>query len=80
MASTGLTRFPVVDRRQAERGARRHRGSEAGIPHLVGMVALPDLLKARVATLEAERKRERVLPLRLFPLRFMAEKEKSSVS
>jgi CBS domain-containing protein len=79
MASSGLTRFPVVDRRQPERGGRRHRGSEAGIPRLVGMVALPDLLKARVATLEAERKRERVIPFRLFPLRFMAEKEKSSI-
>ena len=44
------------------------------------MVALPDLLKARVATLEAERKRERVLPLRLFPLRFTADKEKSSLA
>jgi len=56
MAETGLTRFPVVD----ERDARR----------LVGMLSLTDLLKARTLNLEAERRRERVLPLRLvFPRR-----------
>jgi len=34
----------------------------------VGMVSLDDLLKARAHTLDAERRRERVLPLRLmFP-------------
>jgi hypothetical protein len=33
------------------------------------MVSLDDLLKARANTLDAERRRERVLPLRLmFPL------------
>jgi chloride channel protein, CIC family len=54
MAETGLTRFPVVDRD----GSRK----------LVGMVSLDDLLKARSHTLDAERHRERVLPLRLmFP-------------
>jgi CIC family chloride channel protein len=54
MAETGLTRFPVV-----ERGGSRK---------LVGMVSLDDLLKARAHTLDAERRRERVLPLRLmFP-------------
>jgi H+/Cl- antiporter ClcA len=51
MAETGLTRFPVVDR------------SDPG--RLVGMVALADLLEARVRNLEAEHRRERVLPLRL---------------
>jgi CIC family chloride channel protein len=50
MAETGLTRFPVV-----ERGRSRK---------LVGMVALFDLLEARVRTLEAEHRRERVLPVR----------------
>ena len=54
MAETGLTRFPVVERD----GPRK----------LVGMVSLDDLLKARAHTLDAERRRERVLPLRLmFP-------------
>jgi len=54
MAETGLTRFPVVERD----GSRK----------LVGMVSLDDLLKARAHTLDAERRRERVLPLRLmFP-------------
>jgi chloride channel protein, CIC family len=51
MAETGLTRFPVVER--------------DGSKTLVGMVSLDDLLKARTSTLDAERRRERVLPLRL---------------
>jgi H+/Cl- antiporter ClcA/predicted transcriptional regulator len=51
MAETGLTRFPVVER--------------DGSKTLVGMVSLDDLLKARTNTLDAERRRERVLPLRL---------------
>ena len=56
MAETGITRFPVVE----NDGSRR----------LVGMVSLEDLLKARAHTLDAERRRERVLPTRLkFPLR-----------
>jgi CIC family chloride channel protein len=46
MADTGLTRFPVVD--------REHR-------HVVGMIALTDLLKARALNLDAEQRRERVL-------------------
>lgn len=50
MAETGLTRFPVV-----ERETRR----------VIGMISLNDLLKARVRNLEAERRRERVLPVRL---------------
>lgn len=52
MAETGLTRFPVVERRN---------------PHkLVGMVSLNDLLKARERNLEEERERERVLKVRFF--------------
>jgi len=50
MAETGLTRFPVV-----ERGGRQ----------LLGMIGLFDLLQARVRNLEAERRRERMIPLRL---------------
>jgi chloride channel protein, CIC family len=49
MAESGLTRFPVV-----ERGSRR----------LLGMVGLFDLLAGRRRVLEAERRRERVLPRR----------------
>lgn len=49
MAETGLTRLPVV-----ERVAPRK---------LLGMISLYDLLTARVRNLEAERRRERVLPL-----------------
>ena len=51
MAETGLTRFPVVER--------------DGLNTLVGMVSLDDLLQARVHALEAERRRERILPLHL---------------
>jgi len=51
MAETGLTRFPVVERN--------------GSKKLVGMISLDDLLKARTQTLEAERRREVILPLRL---------------
>jgi CBS domain-containing protein len=50
MAETGLTRFPVVGRR-----SRR----------LLGMIGLFDLLEARLRNLEAERRRDRVLPVRL---------------
>lgn len=54
MADTGLTHFPVV-----ERGPSRR---------LVGMISLEDLLKARTHNLESERRRERVMTLRLaFP-------------
>jgi H+/Cl- antiporter ClcA len=51
MAATGFTRLPVV-----ERGAART---------LVGMISLTDLLTARARTLEAERRRERILPIRV---------------
>ena len=50
MAETGLTRFPVVDREQ----------------RLLGMITLSDLLEARARTLDAERRRERVLVPRLW--------------
>ena len=54
MAETGLTRFPVLERD----GSRK----------LVGIVSLADLLKARTHTLDAEHRRERVLPVKLrFP-------------
>jgi chloride channel protein, CIC family len=51
MAETGLTSFPVV-----ERGGERR---------LVGMISLEDLLKARTLNLDAERRRERVMRVRL---------------
>ena len=55
MASTGLTEFPVVERRDPRK--------------LLGLVSLDDLLQARVRRLHEEHRRERVLPLRLvFPL------------
>lgn len=54
MAETGFTRFPVIDRDDHNK--------------LLGIVSLDDLLKARVASLEAETRRERVLRVRyLFP-------------
>jgi H+/Cl- antiporter ClcA/predicted transcriptional regulator len=56
MAETGFTRLPVVS---------RHAPAQ-----LVGMVSLSDLLKARVHHLEEERRRERILQMRLLgPLR-----------
>jgi CIC family chloride channel protein len=75
MADSGYTRFPVVDRRgDRDKGKKRERGAAQGVPKLVGMVILQDLLKARVANLAAERKRERVLPIRIFPLHFGSKK------
>jgi CBS domain-containing protein len=54
MADTGLTHFPVIDRESGQR--------------LLGMISLEDLLKARTRNLESERRRERVMTLRLaFP-------------
>jgi len=55
MAETGLTRLPVIARRDGT---------------LVGMLALTDLLIARARILEAEQRRERVLGgrLRLFDM------------
>jgi CBS domain-containing protein len=49
MASTGLTRFPVVER--------------GGTRRLVGMISLSDLLAGRTRTLDAEHRRERVFSL-----------------
>ena len=51
MAETGFTRLPVIERDNAGK--------------LIGMISLNDLLKARVRSLEEERRRERVLRLRL---------------
>jgi hypothetical protein len=57
MAATGLTCFPVVSRGSCPR-------------ELLGTISLTDLLKARALNLEAEQRRERVLPVRLcFPRR-----------
>ena len=58
MAETGLTRMPVVDRDDPLK--------------LVGMISLTDLLLARTRNLEEERRRERVLRLRLFPIQLKA--------
>jgi len=64
MAETGLTRFPVVERTN---------------PHqLLGMITLSDLLKARVHNLEAEQRRERILPIRLAYLRRARQSNRSS--
>jgi CBS domain-containing protein len=52
MAENGLTRLPVVERENPST--------------LLGIIALSDLLRARVRNLEEERRRERVLTLR-FP-------------
>jgi H+/Cl- antiporter ClcA len=57
MAETGLTRFPVVER--------------GDVPRLVGMITLEHLLTARARYLEAERRRERVMRVKVaFPFRF----------
>jgi len=53
MAATGLTRFPVV--------------KENGGPELIGLIGLPDLLKAREFSVLEEQHRERVLRLRVPP-------------
>jgi chloride channel protein, CIC family len=52
MAHTGRTRFPVVARESPR--------------HLLGMISLEDLLRARERNLEEERHRERVLRMHLF--------------
>ncbi|HEX7958876.1 MAG TPA: chloride channel protein [Terriglobales bacterium] len=63
MASTGLTKFPVVERSAPTRP--------------IGMIALTDLLKARVAHIESEERREQVLRL---PLLFGGDDESSEQS
>ena len=65
MAETGLTRFPVVGRR-----SRR----------LLGMIGLFDLLEARLRNLEAERRRDRVLPVRLVLPRVLSRRRTASVA
>jgi CIC family chloride channel protein len=52
MAETGITRLLVVERDDPGK--------------LVGIVSLNDLLQARVRNLQEERRRERVLAVRLF--------------
>jgi chloride channel protein, CIC family len=51
MAETGLTRMPVVGRSDPLK--------------MLGLISLTDLLRARTRDLEEERRRERVLRLRL---------------
>jgi CBS domain-containing protein len=51
MAETGRTRMPVVERENSRK--------------VVGMISLADLLRARTRDLEQERRRERILRLRL---------------
>jgi CBS domain-containing protein len=71
MAQTGLTRFPVIERREERRKQPRPTPGIGGHGKLVGVIGLADLLKGRVLNLEAERNRERVLPIRVFfPLQF----------
>src|SRR5581483_4764430 len=67
MAHTGVTALPVVD--HAARG------------RLLGLVSLDDMLKARVRHLEEERRRERVLPLRLLvPFAFAGGRRRESAT
>jgi len=67
MVEENVTRMPVVE----NNGSRR----------LLGVVSLDDLLKARVRNLEDERRRERVLPLRLiFPKRVRRSNASPSIS
>ncbi len=51
MADTGLTRFPVVSRERE--------------PRLLGMVSLSAVLSARSRNLESERRRERIISLKV---------------
>jgi chloride channel protein, CIC family len=67
MAATGFTHFPVV--------------KQSGTPELVGLIGLPDLLKARELSVADEEHRERVLRLRMPPsLRWRAPAEKKGTS
>jgi CBS domain-containing protein len=65
MAETGLTRFPVVRRDDPRK--------------LVGMVSLQDLLQARERNWAEERRRERVLRLRILPALRSRQRETSDV-
>ena len=81
MAESGLTRLPVVEhRRSREEGAKGRQPKASGRPQLVGLISLNDLLKARTANLEAERKRQRVLPLRIFSHRFKTKSDEQILS
>lgn len=67
MAATGLTRFPVVERDNPRQ--------------IVGILSLIDLLKARMLNLEAEQRRERVLPLRVaFPRAISRARQQTATS
>ena len=71
MARSGFTRLPVIDRRATPREGSaaeyaRSRSNAPSVPKLVGIISLTDLLRARVSNLEAETKRQRVLPIRMF--------------
>jgi CBS domain containing-hemolysin-like protein len=63
MANTGFTKMPVVNRDRPTT--------------VVGMVALSDLMKARLAAQDTEERRERVLRLRV-PLLFRGREDKDS--
>jgi H+/Cl- antiporter ClcA/CBS domain-containing protein len=54
MAETGVTRLPVVERRDPGR--------------VIGLLCLKDLMIARARSLNEEQHRERVIPLRIFHL------------
>jgi chloride channel protein, CIC family len=66
MAETGLTQFPVVQRDDPRK--------------LVGIVSLRDLLHARERNWAEERRRERVLRLRLHPALRARQREMTEVS
>ncbi len=65
MAETGLTQFPVVRREDPRK--------------LVGLVSLRDLLRARERNWEEERRRERVLKLRILPALRSRQREMTEV-
>jgi CIC family chloride channel protein len=63
IASTGLTKMPVVKRSEPEK--------------VIGIVSLSDLMKARLAAQDTEQRRERVLHLSV-PLLFRGRDEGQS--
>lgn len=65
MAETGLTQFPVVRRDDPRK--------------IVGIVSLRDLLQARERNWAEERRRERVLRLRILPTLRSRQRETSDV-
>ena len=65
MAETGLTQFPVVQRDDPRK--------------LVGIVSLRDLLHARERNWAEERRRERVLKLRILPALRARQREMTEV-